>query len=350
MSGKRQHILPRFLQKGFASRIQDEKIFTYVYRKGGTHFETTLENVGLENYFYGKAGETSADEEITKIEGGYSQLTNALRCEPDGTRVADLRVADFVAHLTIRTKQLREFFRESGEYLLDEITAYLSSPEHMRRLLLSNPELMRHELTKNLEGIAVPKAYKDFLIQLVEENAQEIVNLYMSDLQDTIEALTAQMRSMLPKAVKDGHIKTLAEHPAPEPRAEEYRSLNWFIRETSKPLVLGDIGCLFETGGARRYKPLNDKGDKLLNIYLPLSSTKLLLGTAYSAPSLVDVGQINKATAKCSYEYFISGGSGSNNDSLMASIGEWAGILTTEEREQLRKEIFQDLDRGPSMV
>lgn len=136
MSGKRQHILPRFLQKGFASRIQDEKIFTYVYRKGGRHFETTVENVGLENYFYGKPGEISADEEITKIEGGYAQLTTVLRNEPDGTRVADLPVANFVAHLTIRTKQLREFFRESAEYLLDEITAYLSTPEHMSRLFV----------------------------------------------------------------------------------------------------------------------------------------------------------------------------------------------------------------------
>lgn len=193
----------------------------------------------------------------------------------------------------------------------------------------------------------MPEAYKELLIQLVEENAQEIVNLHMPDLEDMIKALTAQMRSILPQAAKDGHIKTLATHPAPEPRAEKYRSLNWFIRDTSEPLVLGDIGCLFETDGARRYKPLNDKGDKLVNIYLPLSSSKLLLGTAYSAPSLVDVGQINKATAKCSYEYFISAASGRNNDSLMASIGEWAGILTTKEREQLLKEIFQDLDRGP---
>src|ERR1051325_10232778 len=112
MSGKRQHILPRFWQNGFASRVQGKKIFTYVYRKGGNHFETTVENVGLENYFYGKPGEISADEEITKIEGGYAQLTTQLRNEPDGARVTDLRVPDFVAHLTVRTKQLREFFRE----------------------------------------------------------------------------------------------------------------------------------------------------------------------------------------------------------------------------------------------
>lgn len=54
MAGIRQHILPRFLLKGFASRVQDKKIFTCVYRKGGPQFETTIENVGLESTSTGK--------------------------------------------------------------------------------------------------------------------------------------------------------------------------------------------------------------------------------------------------------------------------------------------------------
>ena len=81
-----------------------------MYRKGGPQFETTIENVGLEKHFYGKVGEISADEEITQLESGYAGLINGLRSEPDGARADSKRVLDFVAHLTIRTKQLREFF------------------------------------------------------------------------------------------------------------------------------------------------------------------------------------------------------------------------------------------------
>ena len=107
MAGIRQHILPRFLLKGFASQANDKKIFTCVYRKGGIQFETTIENVGLEKHFYGKAGETSADEEITQLEGGFARLIADLRNKPDGACADSKRVSDLVAHLTIRTKQLR---------------------------------------------------------------------------------------------------------------------------------------------------------------------------------------------------------------------------------------------------
>ncbi len=259
MAGIRQHILPRFLLKGFASRVQDRKIFTCVYRKGGPQFETTIENVGLEKHFYGKVGEISADEEITQLESGYARLIDELRSEPDGARAGSKQVSDFVAHLTIRTKQLREFFRESAEYLIDQITLYLSNPSNLKKLLLSKPELMQEELQKTLKDIPVPQAYKDFLIEFVQLNAQEIVDEHMPDLQTTLQELIAQMRGLLPNAVRDGHIKSLAKHPAPETRSEGYQSLNWFVREVAEPLILGDIGCLFEIAGERRFKPFDDK-------------------------------------------------------------------------------------------
>lgn len=88
----------------------------------------------------------------------------------------------------------------------------------------------------------MPQAYKDFLIELVQLNAQEIVDQHMPDLQSTLQELIAQMRSLLPNAVRDGHIKSLAKHPAPETRSEGYQSLNWFVREVAGPLILGDTG------------------------------------------------------------------------------------------------------------
>jgi hypothetical protein len=39
MAGVRQHILPRFLLKGFASRLDALEVFTWVFRKGGNIFE-----------------------------------------------------------------------------------------------------------------------------------------------------------------------------------------------------------------------------------------------------------------------------------------------------------------------
>src|SRR5207249_10949593 len=111
-----------------------------------------------------------------QLEGGYAKLITELRNEPDGAHVDSKQVSDFVAHLTARTKQLREGFRESAEYLVDQITLYLSTPANLKKLVLRNPELLQQELQNSLREIPVAQAYKDLLIELVQLNAQEIVD------------------------------------------------------------------------------------------------------------------------------------------------------------------------------
>jgi hypothetical protein len=345
MAGKRQHILPRFLLRGFASRVDGEKIFTWVYRKSGQNFETTVENVGLEKHFYGRDGEISADEIITDVEGDYAKLVKRLREQTDGTEVHDERVSELVTHLSIRTKQLRESFRTSTEYLLDEITAYLADASNLETLVLSKPQLIQEELEKQLQGFQVPHAQKTFLIELVKAYAPALVDEHMTDVQNTLRELVGEIRTVLPRAIREGHIKALAKDPAPASRSQTYQGLRWFVRESSTPVILGDIACLFEINANRRFKPFNDKGDPITNIFLPLSANKLLLGTAFSSAYHVDFGIINEAIAKCSYEYFVCSESSTENARLASMIGAWAGILTQEEIDGILSDIMTDLER-----
>jgi Protein of unknown function (DUF4238) len=64
MAGTRHHIIPRFLLKGFASKVERDQTFAWVFRKGRIPFETNINNI-VENDFYGKEG---ADEAITMAE------------------------------------------------------------------------------------------------------------------------------------------------------------------------------------------------------------------------------------------------------------------------------------------
>src|SRR5205814_10074769 len=68
MAGVRQHIIPQFLLKGFASRTTSKAAFTWVYRKRAPPFETNIINVTVEGKFYDKDAETSADDLITDLE------------------------------------------------------------------------------------------------------------------------------------------------------------------------------------------------------------------------------------------------------------------------------------------
>jgi len=70
----------------------------------------------------------------------------------------------------------------------------------------------------------------------------------------------------------------------------------------------GDTACVFETRGKRRFKPLDDKGDDLLRVFLPLSADGVLVGTAAAACPELDVVSLNKAIVQCSDEFFVSAG------------------------------------------
>ena len=347
MAGKRQHILPRFLLRGFASRVVGEKTFTWVYRISGEQFETTIENVGLEKHFYGKEGEVSADDVITNLEGNYADLVRSLRNTSDGIEVQDTRIPELISHLTIRTKHLREFFLSSTEYLLGEVTTHLAEPRNLKRLLLSKPELIQEELGKRLTDYQIPEEQRTFLVELVKAYAPTLVDQHMSEFQETLMEMVGNIGDMLPRAVREGHIKSLAKNPAPENRSQTYDKLRWFVRESSIPLILGDFACLFEIARKRRFKSLDDMGDPIVNVYLPISGQKVLVGTSYSSASHVDFSLINDATANCSYEYFVAPECSAANDKRASKLGAWAGLLTQAELDALFHEIIEDVERDP---
>src|SRR5688572_19177912 len=123
MAGQRHHILPRFLLKGFASRTDGQKAFTWVYRKEGDPFEASTRDVGVEKHFYGKAGETDVDGRITAIETQYANLVDDLRTRKAG-EVSHLPVAELVTHLWVRTKHLPDSLRLSSEFLFAAMWEY----------------------------------------------------------------------------------------------------------------------------------------------------------------------------------------------------------------------------------
>jgi Protein of unknown function (DUF4238) len=65
MAGRRQHTIPRFLLKGFASKTAGKEVFLWLYRQDTDAIETNIKNVSAEKDFYGKAGELSVDDQIT---------------------------------------------------------------------------------------------------------------------------------------------------------------------------------------------------------------------------------------------------------------------------------------------
>lgn len=142
------------------------------------------------------------------------------------------------------------------------------------------------------------------------------------------EALGPMVLQRLPEIVKDGHLKSLAKSLIPGPRVDEYKKLRWFVLKPSKSLVLGDVGCLFEVAGKKRFISSSGKDDDLKNVYLPIGSNTLVIGTALASVPDVVSRSINESFARSSREFFVCRESSSEMEELLTVLGAESEILS----------------------
>ena len=153
-------------------------------------------------------------------------------------------------------------------------------------------------------------------------------------------ALGPVLLAKIPMMAKEGHIKTLAKSLIPEPRVEDYQRLRWFVCKSEEPLILGDVGCVFEVKGKKRFVSLNDKEDELSTVYLPISSNTMVLGSNSIRLPQVDFNAINETSAKISRYFFLCRESSSKMHRLLTVLGTEAEILSNNEIGNIVREII----------
>ncbi len=345
MAGIRHHILPKFLLKGFASRTEGKAVFTWVHRKGGKVFEASVVDVAVERHFYGKDEEFNLDESITEIESGFGALLDQLRREANGFELPPTTIADLVTHLSIRTKHLRESFVETSENLLGLLTGYLSNPDNFGAWLFDyyrrHPEVIKESVDKALTKMELTRPQRRIL-------RRKLLNLHpealFAETDISQQALMfsgalAMVLDKLPEIVKGSHIKAMAKSLVPEPRAEQYRNLRWVVYKSEVPLILGDVGCLFELE-RNRFVSTSGKEDHLIRVFLPIAVDTLIVGTLASELGDVDIERVNTISASISLDFFVSSESSQRTQALSSVIGERAEILSRDEILTLVKEVI----------
>lgn len=355
MAGTRHHILPRFLLKGFASRVipranKKDDVFAWVFRKGANPFEANIINVAVEKHFYGKEGELNVDDEMTDIEGDFAIPLDELRARNDGYEITDNKVIEFITHLTARTKHLRDSLIDASEFLVNNLFGYFSDYDNWKVWCIEH--LKRHpEVVKNALDEVIPKlpvsAYKKAMIrQRIQKMPIERIMVGMDNQQSQYEYLFQYLRlKFLAESrdiAKQGHIKALLKDLVSEPRVEYYRRLHWYLRRSSELLILGDVGCLFELEGQSRLKSLGGINDEIKNVYLPIASGCMVVGTATAQSPSIDFAAVNEAMAKCSRDYFVCSVRSREAVRLSALIGEESEMITKEEMSQAITEVIAE--------
>jgi hypothetical protein len=95
------------------------------------------------------------------------------------------------------------------------------------------------------------------------------------------------------------------------------------------------MGCLFETGGEKRFKSINDKGDEIRNIFLPISYDRMLIGTSLCQIPEIDFKLVNEGIARCSRDFFVCSENRSDIACLLSRIGECAEIISKNDLEEI---------------
>lgn len=348
MAGHRHHILPRFLLKGFASRKNSNESFVWVYRKNTKPFEGNIVNVSVENHFYGRDGETNSDDEITKVEKPYAYLIDKLRDTTNNIESCDPQIAEFIAHLIIRTKNLRSGSLDFLETYSKRFVDHLSKPTNINKLIQLFKTHFLESLIKRMPHLSLEE--RNSIADHLVENALERLKNDKDGIAQMFVGMKEEnevfIKNDATKKAKELHNEFIQKNPVPDEKVEDYKKLNWFVCNIKESLILGDAGCLIETGGKIKFKTFDYGNDYVVNIFLPISTNKIVVGTRYSKPQPIKAKILNNAFALSAGEYFVSSRNSENEIALASKIGDWFGIVHESELEWIIQNMFRDLFEG----
>jgi hypothetical protein len=348
MAGIRQHYIPRFLQAGFASRVEGDATFAWVFRRDRSAYEANSRHTGVERHFYTTGGDTSADDAITAAERGFSALVSQLKSCPPGS-VVEPEITGFLCHLEIRTRHFRESFLAGTDHAITRLLERMSDEEAVIDLVLrriaKDPVWFRKLFVEEFEKRGVPatqrEAMLDQLMPVIAPRIPEILAALRPGFAAVIQGLKAQMPEAMKRAAKDGHINALKQAVIPHLRVGSLSHLSFRVVDVpSAGFILGDAAAIYRIDDARPFRAYTEKGNTIQAAFLPLSPSRILVGEPQVQQW--DWALIRRQLARCSLEYFIAHENSAENQTLQKEIGIDAAILTDNELDAIVVECFEN--------
>lgn len=351
MAGARQHFFPRFVNKGFSSKIQKNEYYTWVFTKDGIPYETNVRNIGLEKFFYGKPDESVVDEILTKQEVIFSEQLDQLRAFHSTCPLDGRFPSEFITHLIIRAKHLRESFQRAGSKVMDIVKRNLDSPEkfyHMlTNLVVNRPELIEQSLSEELDKKlppGIPKHVKKMLIEFAKLSfIPHMLPNFSVEGHALFNQLFTKMIDEMPNITKGAHIKALSKGITPEKFFVKFDGFHWSLNVSPKhTFIFGDIGPVAMYEPSLEFKPFLFAKGELIQVFLPISDKHMIVGKANTNLPNPEFDEINEASASLSQYYFISSKNGQGEKKLSNIIASKSSNISVDEISDVEKMISKE--------
>lgn len=338
MAGKRQHYIPKFLQRNFLAECDDEADRTWLHRRETGARLVGIKDVGVKDFFYSKyatSDEETLDDFITSIELNILGDLQTLQKTPHGSIVDSQIAARLTTHLTLRTAHLRSIFQQGTTQIIDQATELTTDSNQVRRLLglddldmwLTLPAIEKEVNSSFLDELLPRPLARRLIAFSIRESFNE---LYKSQIPTVTEALS-EVAKKIPALVRDGHNNALRSIQNNQWKTE-LAQLSWRIYRVSGA-ILPDCIALARSGSGSMTALSMKEQKKPDNIILPIASDRLLMGSLIE-PIEPEIDKINAASAACSDSFFIANRS-YDSTGLTNLIGQRCSLAIKEVVEEV---------------
>lgn len=334
MSGKRQHFIPQFLQRGFSYDNGKKQRYAWQYMNDGRILSSNIKNIGTEGYFYSVNSDHIVDDEITNSENVFSEVAQSLR-EGFFDDYILSKIPELISHLEMRTRHVRKSFYNSSAYLLKLFEKKFLSNDiltnYFHNKVISDPSFFEGMLTTAFDNLKIPDFMRKELRKSVELNFMESLPALVDSLIVVLKPqLSSAIANDLVSAVKNGHVKAFVQDVYSPIKVIEYSKLDYSIVTLDYPLPLGDSLVIFEVNNIKNAcKPFFETDDDLTGVYLPLSSQVLLCGCPKGcSPTLKD---IDLRIAECSLEFFVAQTKSERFEYIHSKMGITSSLISPDE-------------------
>lgn len=304
MSGRKQHIVPQFIQKNFSIKSQ---VWVYTNNK---IYSTNIKDNFAERDFYSSPNNSSVDDHITSKEGIYSNcLQQLLTSTTNITNNLNKNfvLMEFISHLIFRTKEMQNNLIEKSLSDLFKIIQTITLSDFQSSFT--------RKFKKNKRMLQIIKDIPNNL-PLWEKN--------LSELKTEIEN---KLKTEQREALKDVNIKHL----------HLLQNFNYKIIDTDIELILSD-NILFCVQSNNQIQSMLDEHTETL--YFPISSNKILILFKTNKDTL-GIEDINKNMSSISSEKFISKNKKFQKLQKNINTKSWFSICTKKYKNNKRKILHQ---------
>lgn len=344
MAGKRQHYVPRLLQRGFLEDPTDPGERTWLHRRDADPKRVGIRHVGVEDWFYSRRpveGEVTLDDVITALEQDLQKDVYALRTSSPGTIVSNTDAAPLVTHLATRTAYIRSTMTQLLGWFVDEAETQMGSKAGLRKIMGLDaphaPEVLRRAVKDAmaelpLEQAGMPPAlFERLMLFMARERGDE----WLEAGSDLLPRLLAELSQASHDKFRDAHNRALATPPDQTGWTDVLLKFSWRI-EGADRAILPDCVALVREQADELVPFLLSSGAEAQAIILPLAPDRLLVGRR-DGTAPMDLTSFNRDASAASENFFISAARA--DPALTASIGSRPGQAVRE----VIDEVFSNL-------